>query len=79
MPYLEARGLVKSYAQAEAGSGLFKLKNRRRVVDGVDFQVELGEIVGLLGPNGAGRLPAFAWSAAWSNRMPVKSSSEERT
>ena len=39
---LEAIGLVKTYG-------------RRRVVDGVDFAVEEGEIVGLLGPNGAGK------------------------
>src|SRR5690242_16296026 len=41
MAMLEAQGLVKTYG-------------RRRVVDGVDFQVDEGEIVGLLGPNGAG-------------------------
>src|SRR5215475_5539204 len=46
MPLLEARGLVKSYG-------------RRRVVDGVDFQVEAGEVVGLLGPNGAGKTTSF--------------------
>ena len=46
MPMLEARGLVKSYS-------------RRRVVDGVDFQVDKGEIVGLLGPNGAGKTTSF--------------------
>ncbi len=46
MPLLEARGLVKSYG-------------RRRVVDGVEFEVETGEIVGLLGPNGAGKTTSF--------------------
>jgi lipopolysaccharide export system ATP-binding protein len=43
---LEVRGLVKSYG-------------RRRVVDGVDFDVNPGEIVGLLGPNGAGKTTTF--------------------
>jgi lipopolysaccharide export system ATP-binding protein len=46
MPMLEVHGLVKVYG-------------RRRVVDGVDFQVERGEIVGLLGPNGAGKTTSF--------------------
>jgi lipopolysaccharide export system ATP-binding protein len=43
---LEAKGLVKIYGS-------------RRVVDGVDFSVERGEIVGLLGPNGAGKTTSF--------------------
>ncbi len=43
---LEAEGLVKAY-------------KRRRVVDGVHFQVRAGEIVGLLGPNGAGKTTSF--------------------
>jgi lipopolysaccharide export system ATP-binding protein len=43
---LKARGLVKSYG-------------RRRVVDGVDCEVNPGEIVGLLGPNGAGKTTTF--------------------
>jgi lipopolysaccharide export system ATP-binding protein len=46
MVVLEALGLVKTYG-------------RRRVVDGVDFVVEAGEIVGLLGPNGAGKTTSF--------------------
>lgn len=46
MSLLEVRGLVKSYG-------------RRRVVDGVDFHVEAGEVVGLLGPNGAGKTTSF--------------------
>ena len=39
--------------------GLVKSFGRRRVVDGVDFHVEEGEIVGLLGPNGAGKTTCF--------------------
>lgn len=46
MALLEVSGLVKSYG-------------RRRVVDGVDFHVDPGEIVGLLGPNGAGKTTTF--------------------
>ena len=45
-PILEAKGLVKIYGT-------------RRVVDGVDFEVFPGEIVGLLGPNGAGKTTSF--------------------
>jgi lipopolysaccharide export system ATP-binding protein len=46
MPLLEVRDLLKRYGD-------------RRVVDGVGFVVEPGEIVGLLGRNGAGKTTSF--------------------
>ncbi|MCG8451224.1 MAG: LPS export ABC transporter ATP-binding protein [Pirellulales bacterium] len=46
MPLLQVSGLVKNYG-------------RRRVVDGIDYSVVRGEIVGLLGPNGAGKTTTF--------------------
>jgi lipopolysaccharide export system ATP-binding protein len=46
MAILEVRGLVKFYG-------------RRKVVDHVDYDVDVGEVVGLLGPNGAGKTTSF--------------------
>ncbi|MFO0926362.1 MAG: LPS export ABC transporter ATP-binding protein [Gemmataceae bacterium] len=46
MAILEVHGLVKYY-------------KGRKVVDGVNFEVNLGEVVGLLGPNGAGKTTSF--------------------
>jgi lipopolysaccharide export system ATP-binding protein len=46
MAILEAQGLGKWYG-------------RRKVVDGVNFEVDVGEVVGLLGSNGAGKTTSF--------------------
>lgn len=46
MALLEACGLVKYYG-------------KRCVVQGVNFEVNAGEVVGLLGPNGAGKTTSF--------------------
>lgn len=40
-------------------SGLVKTYHRRRVVDGIEMEIQPGEIVGLLGPNGAGKSTCF--------------------
>ncbi len=40
-------------------SSLFKSFGHKKVVQGIDFSIKTGEVLGLLGPNGAGKTTTF--------------------
>ena len=40
-------------------SSLYKSFGSKKVVQGVDFSMTTGEVIGLLGPNGAGKTTTF--------------------
>ncbi|MFA6856595.1 MAG: LPS export ABC transporter ATP-binding protein [Treponema sp.] len=40
-------------------SSLYKMFGRKKVVQGIDFSMNTGEILGLLGPNGSGKTTTF--------------------
>jgi lipopolysaccharide export system ATP-binding protein len=56
---LRATAVERADAPILRVDNLVKTYGRRKVVDGVGFQVQHGEIVGLLGPNGAGKTTSF--------------------
>ena len=40
-------------------SSLYKNFGKKKVVQGIDFEMNTGEVLGLLGPNGAGKTTTF--------------------
>jgi lipopolysaccharide export system ATP-binding protein len=58
-PPRERAAPVAAPASEIRAEGLVKTYGSRAVVNGVDFHVRAGEIVGLLGPNGAGKTTTF--------------------
>jgi ABC-type lipoprotein export system ATPase subunit len=46
MPVLDARGIVKTLGAGRA---------QRRILDGVDLEVDAGEVVAVLGRSGSGK------------------------
>ncbi|MCL2006144.1 MAG: LPS export ABC transporter ATP-binding protein [Planctomycetaceae bacterium] len=58
---------AKGHATILKVEGLIKIYGSRRVVDGVSFYVNKGEIVGLLGPNGAGKTTSFRMACGLIN------------
>lgn len=53
MPAIQVTGLKRIY---QAHTGIIRRKTKEVLaVDGIDFDVEQGELFGLVGPNGAGK------------------------
>ena len=59
--------MFESAAATLRVEGLIKIYGTRRVVDGVSFHVDKGEVVGLLGPNGAGKTTSFRMACGLIN------------
>lgn len=59
--------------------GLEKTYGRRKVVNGVGFHVNQGEVVGLLGPNGAGKTTSFRMTTGMVKPDRGKVSFAEKT
>ena len=93
MAIVEAEDLVKDFPVRQRGPGMLAalgsllrpVRDWKRAVDHVSFQIEAGEAVGYVGPNGAGKsttiklLTGLLWPTSGEARVKGISSSRRRT
>ncbi|MCI1208293.1 MAG: LPS export ABC transporter ATP-binding protein [Treponema sp.] len=51
--------MIESDSHTLTVSSLYKIFGKKKVVQGIDFSMKSGEILGLLGPNGSGKTTTF--------------------